>query len=82
MTGRQKNDLQSHISTLCKILPDVADLRDYEYAKIFQKTDDYDYESFNTMTYRYNTLSQAAKYIEMAISSLNDAIFESEDRKR
>lgn len=74
MTNRQKNDIQSHISTLCKILPDVADLRDYEYAKIFQKTDDYDYESFNTMAYRYNALSQAAKYLEMAISSLNDAI--------
>lgn len=76
MTNRQKNDLQSHISTLCKILPYVADLRDYEYAKIFKKTDDYDYESFNTMSYRYNTLSQATKYLEMAISSLNDAIFE------
>ena len=79
MTDRQKNDLQSHISTLCKILPDVADLRDYEYAKIFQETYDHDYESFSTMSYRYNTLSQATKYLEIAISSLNDAIFESEE---
>lgn len=74
MTNRQKNDLQSHITTLCKILPDVADLRDYEYAKIFRKTYDHDDENFSTMTYRYNTLSQATKYLEMAISSLNDAI--------
>ena len=80
MTDRQKYNLQSHISTLCKILPDVADLRDYEYAKIFQKTYDHDYESFSTMTYRYNTLSQATEYLEMAISSMNDAIFEVEDR--
>ena len=80
MTGRQKNDLQSHISTLCKILPDVADLRDYEYAKIFHKTYDHDNESFSTMTYRYNTLSQATNYLEMAISSLNDVISEGEDR--
>lgn len=76
MTDRQKNDLQSHISTICKILPDVADLRDYEYTKIFSKAYDNDYESFSTMSYRYNTLSQATKYLEMAISSLNDAIFE------
>lgn len=80
MTSRQKNDLQSHISTLCKILPDVVDIIDYEYAKIFQKTYDNDNESFSTMTYRYNTLSQATKYLEMAISSLNYAISEGEDR--
>lgn len=78
MTDRQKNDLQLHISTLCNILPDVADLRDYEYAKIFRKTYDHDYESFSTMTYRYNTLSKATKYLEMAISSLNDATSEGE----
>ena len=41
-----------------------------------------DYENFSTMTYRYNTLSKATKYLEMAISSLNDAISEGEDRKR
>lgn len=51
MTDRQKNDLQSHISTICKILPDVADLRDYEYTKIFSKAYDNDYESFSTMSY-------------------------------
>lgn len=75
MTNRQKKDIQSHISTLCTILPDVAEFRDYEYAKIFSKTDDPDDESLSTMTYRYNVLSQATQYLEMAISSLNDAIF-------
>lgn len=39
-----------------------------------------DYENFSTMTYRHNTLSKATKYLEMAISSLNDAISEGEDK--
>lgn len=74
MTNRQKKDVQLHISTLCKIMTDIADLRDYEDSIRFKEVYDPESLKFVIMPDRYKALNEATQYLEMAISRLDDAI--------
>lgn len=75
MTDKQKKDVQLHMSTLCKIMTDIADLRDYEDSIRFKEVYDPKSLHFVFMSNRYyKVLNEATQYLEMAISSLADAI--------